>query len=492
MKAEILRIDNLRVNFGKEKVYDTTINLFKGEILALVGLNDSGRSAVVKVLAGIYPADRGMLYIENKEIPLDSISSLNKREIFCIFEKTQLIPNLTISENMFVIKRNSLRKIKINEKALNLQTVEMLKRIGCSLNPETLAENLTKAEEHLVLIAKALSINAKIIVIDGIIGSYTKQEVDTLKKVLLNLSEKGISIIFACSQFENMMEICHRMMLFREGTIVKTLYQGEYSKKKISAYLVGYAFFDTFQKTKINSCEEILTVRSLFTDDGLEDINFHLNKGEVLGFLDLEGTNGNELIEALFSTQRRFFGSIKFKGKEINFNNYREALKCGIGLIPENGLIGSVFYNMSISENIIFMKFKKISKFSIINSKLAKFVLKEFGNLLNMKISSSKVKMKDLSKYDLQRIIMYRWLLMKPEILIMIKPSRDTDVVTRKEIYSVIDNMRKKGVGIIIVSTDASEILSMSDRILVLSSGSVIHEFTNGASAHEELRKLIE
>jgi ABC-type sugar transport system ATPase subunit len=492
MKNEVLRMDSVCVSAGKEKIYNVNLNLFKGEILGLIGLNDSGKSTIIKVLAGIYSVDKGTIYLNGRETHLDCTNNSYKRGIFCIFQKPQLIPNLTIAENIFVVRNNTLRKIKINEQAINFQASELLKSIGCNFNPKISVGNLSKAEQHLILIAKALSFDASVIVIDDIVDSYTKQEIDIFKKVLLHLSKRGVSFIFANNQFVETMGICNRIMLVRAGTIVKTLYQGEYSKGKISTYLVGYAFSDSFEKSNVESHEEILKVKSLFTKGILNDINFCLNKGEVLGFLDLDGASIEELAQVLFNPKLKSFGSIKFKGKEIIFKNYRDALKHGIGLIPENGLINSAFYDMSIFENIIFMKLKKISRFFIINSKLVKFAVTEFADFLNIRDNLIKTKMKNLNKHDQQRVIMYRWLLMKPDILIMIKPSSGIDVVSKREIYSLIDNMRKSGVSVIILSTDASEVLSMSNRIIVMSNGRIKHEFVNGESAQEELRKLIE
>lgn len=468
MKREILRMERLRISNNEVQLHNININLFYGEVLGLIGLNDSGKTTITKILNGTQSIDEGNIYLYDKKIMSNRIKKPSKMGIFCIYNNLQLIPNLMISDNIFVIRENSFKKITLNENAINNETNKLLKSINMNVNPKMLVEDLSIPDQYLILLIKAVSLNSKIIVIDDIFGGYSKKDIENLKQVICDLKNTGISFIITNNQFEDIMSICDRMTILREGTTIKNLYKDEFSEEKISILLKGIHFNKKIIKPKKNLEEEILRIKDLHIKGSVDYISLSLHKREILGIMDMDRTYGELLKEVFFSPGEKGNSCIILKGKEVKFRNYREALKYKIGIIPEDGLQRSIFNNMSLAENIIFMKLKNISNFLFIKNKILDFVLKEYSKTLNIKYYDKDIEIKELNKLNKQKVLLYRWLLYKPDIIIMFNPFRGMDAVSREEIHQLIEFMRTEGISFIIISSDQSELLNVCDRIAII------------------------
>jgi len=480
MKNEMLRMEHIckASTIGVDVLYNVNLNLYKGEILGLLGLDGSGKITLVKILMGLYPKDKGIIYLDEKVVSINSRDDSRKLGIFCIHQNLKLIPNLTVAENIFAIRNSRPRRITFNRRAVYQQAQRLLDALGLDMPPDMAAGELSTGQQHLVEIAKAVSENAKLIIMDDVADSYTPRDFEKLKQVLCDLRDQGMSVIYGNRKLDDMLDIADRITVLREGTTVQTLYRGEYTKEKLVDLLVGHEFADSFIKSTPIIGEEILQVDHLYTDGMLKDINFNLRRGEVLGLMDIENAISTELVEVLVGARAIRSGSVWINGKRVRFKNLRDAMNHGIGLIPENG-VDSVFPNMSISDNLAFLIYKKISNaVCCVNSRLQRFAVKEYINALDIANLDGNVLAESLDKDSRLKVLMYRWLMMKPVVLIMVRPSTRLDLVSRKTLYSLVDNASREGVAIILVSSDLYEVWALCDRTIVIRDGKIGGEYS--------------
>jgi len=493
VKTELLRIERLAKSFvGVEALYNVNLNIFKGEILGLLGLNGSGKSAVVEVLGGIHPKDRGRIFWNEQEVNITTPTDAQHLGIHCILQTSKLVPNLSLAENVLVLSRAKHQRLVVSQRHLNQEAQHILAQVGLALPPQTLARTLSPLERHLVEIAKALHEGAALIVLDDVTDEYNPSDFETLKAVLERVRARGVSVLIVSRDLNSITDMSDRITVLRDGTTVRTLHRDEYAEQTFINLLAGYRFNDTFVKSARTLGAEALRLENVKVD-GLhtDGIDLTLQRGEVLSVLDLQGTSAVALAQIVCGERPLTSGAMFVRGKPFHPRNLRDALAQGIGLLPEDGL-GTLFDNMDVSDNLSFLIYRKIAKLSgHLNTRMQRFLLKEYLPRQDNEAAVPAKSITQLDKNDQLRVLMYRWLIRKPEVLVMVRPTLGIDLITRKTLYPLMDELAQAGIAILLISSELSEAVTNGDRVLLIRDGKPCGIYTHEQIRHLKIDQLI-
>lgn len=479
MKSELLRMEHIcKASLGIDVLDDFKLNVFKGEILILIGLSGSGKTMLANILAGRESMDSGSIYFAEQKVVIGSKSISKKLGIYCLHNKSSLVPQLSVAENIFVIKNNSLRKILLNKKAIDNQTKLLLSEIGLDISPDTPAGSLTLAQQHLVEYAKAMASGAKLIVVEDFTGSYTAREIEKLKQVTLHFKNAGISFLIETHRTVEIFEVADRISIMRDGKNVKTLYRDEFNKDYVFNLLVGREFTRRYERISKRTEKEILRVQELTSPELLNKISFNLYQGEILGILDMENKSNMKLADILTGFSQAFSGEIYLDGVRTEIKDLEQAIKYGIGLIPQDGINSQLLQNMSFPDNLSFLLLKKLKKWLLyINQNLVDCLGEEFRAELGIGENQDKIELENFDLYTRLKILFMKWILYKPKVLICIKPCSIADIVMKEIIYSMLDKATERGIAVILISSDLAEVSAICDRVIVLADEKVKVQF---------------
>ncbi|WP_449355172.1 sugar ABC transporter ATP-binding protein [Virgibacillus natechei] len=475
--------------YGKKVLHRVNLQLRKGEVQALVGENGAGKSTLIKVIAGIYKQDHGKV-IFNQEVmeinkPQDAINS----GISTIHQEFNLVPYLDAASNIFLNREKHNFLGRINKNAMYEETKEIFNRIGSNINPNTPISKLGVAEKQMVEIAKALSFNAKVIIMDEPTAVLSGNEVSKLFKVISSLKKQGVSIIYISHHLEELFEIVDRVTVLRDGNLIDTLHISEVNKQILTKKMIGRDLDKQFPDRESEIGEDILTVTDLQREGVLEEINFSLRKGEILGIAGLVGAGRTELVRAIAGIDQYDSGKLNFDGVEVDFKSPYLAIKSGVCLIPEERKSQGLVLDLSVEKNITLPNMKDLSHFGHVLKKESHSTSEKYINELRVVPESPSRLVKFLSGGNQQKVVIGKWLFKKYKVVIFDEPTRGVDVGAKAEIYKIINNIVSKGTGVIMVSSDLPEILGMSDRILVMKEGKIAKELINQNLDEEEVLK---
>ncbi|NUK28820.1 sugar ABC transporter ATP-binding protein [Parageobacillus sp. VR-IP] len=464
---------NIHKTFPGVKALDNVqLNVRAGEVHILLGENGAGKSTLMKILAGVYQADKGTIYIEGKQVDIKSPKDAQKHGIGIIFQEFNLIPHLSVAENIFFGRVPRFLSSIVNRKKLFEDTTRILNELQLDISPKTLVKDLGVAEQQMVEIAKAFSINSKILIMDEPTAALTEQEIDKLFERIHDLKKKGVGIIYISHRLEEFARIADRVTIMRDGRYVTTVDFDKSSIDELIGLMVGRSLEDKFPKdTTIKKGREILRVENLSTKDKLKKVSFSLHAGEILGISGLMGSGRTELARAIFGADPISEGQIYIDGEKVKINSPREAIERGISYLSEDRKKNGVALNLSIRENITMANLKVISSGGVINQKHEINTVEEFIKNLNIKTPSMEQKVKFLSGGNQQKVIIAKWLHTKAKIFIFDEPTRGIDVGAKIEVYQLINKLAREGNAVIIISSEMPEILGLSDRILVMNDG---------------------
>jgi len=489
----ILQLENVfKSFFGVPVLKNINLDVKQGEILALVGENGAGKSTIIKVINGIYRPDSGKVYFKGKE--LTSISPLLAKNlgIATIYQELNLTPNQKVYENIFlgkepkVIGRSNILGIA-DKKRMKSEAVKAISTINPYININSFVRDLSIAQRQEVEIARALSSNAKLIIMDEPTSSLSKQETQALIDNIKALRSVGVSILFVSHRLEEVFEVANRICVLRDGQIVGMLNINKTSIEEVIRLMVGRTIHDFFPKEKIEIGEPILDVCQLSKKGKIKDINFTLHKGEILGFAGLVGAGRTDVMQLIFGIEKKDSGRILVEGKQVEILSPSNAINAGIGFVPEDRKLQGLILNMAIRDNISIPNIRSLSKFSIINRRKQQELVSTFVNRLKIKPSHDLLlPVKHLSGGNQQKVVLAKWLSLQPKILILDEPTRGVDIGVKNEIYLLIGEFAKRGVGIILISSELPEILSLSDRIVVMARGNIT-AILNRNEANQEL-----
>lgn len=458
---------------GVKALENINFEVQKGEIHAIVGENGAGKSTLMNILKGAYHPDQGEIYIHGgRYIPADPMHA-QKAGIAMIHQELSVVTNLTAAENIFLGRYPKNKYGFIDKKHMYALSKKILEELGQDIDPKEKVAHLSISKRQMLEIAKALSLNASIIIMDEPTSSLTMKETDILLNTMISLSNKGVTIVFISHRLEEVFKVSHKITVLRDGKYITTVGTEDFELNKIVSYMVGRDLRNVSYIDRGNQYnEELLRVENLCLKDKLTNINFKLYKGEILGFSGLVGSGRTELVQGLFGIDKVDSGEVFIKGKKVLINNPKDAIYNSMGIVTEDRKQLGLLMGMSVKDNITISKLPKNLGF-FINKKQEKLIAEDYKAKLGIKTPSIKALIKNLSGGNQQKAIIARWLSLAPDILILDEPTRGIDVGAKVEIYNLIRELADNDVGIILVSSELSEILKVSDRVAVMANGTI-------------------
>ncbi|MCP3032347.1 sugar ABC transporter ATP-binding protein [Halobacillus sp. A1] len=474
---------------GNHVLQKVNFSVQPGEVHALMGENGAGKSTLVKVLTGIHPRDNGTITVKGKEVDFSHPKQAEKQGIVVIHQELNIIPHLTVTENMFLGKELSIGKTGIlRKKDMHKQTLENLKRLGVdNIPPNETAGNLSVGKQQMIEIARAISTNAEMIIMDEPTAALTDREITSLFKVIESLRKQGVSIVYISHRMEEIFQICDRITVLRDGKSIGTEQIKETSFDAIVKMMVGRELGDRFPERSSVIGETLLEVKDLSREELFEGINFQVKEGEVLGVAGLMGAGRTEIMETIFGAAKKSKGQVLLDGKPLNVTHPRDAIRAGIGFITEDRKDEGLVLNLSIRENVALTNLKTVSKNGWISSSKESVLVDDLIEKLHVRTTGREQEVKSLSGGNQQKVVIAKWLGIQPRLLILDEPTRGVDVGAKKEIYNIINQLTEQGVAIIMVSSELPEILGVSDRIMVVHEGKVTQIFNKGEADQEKI-----
>jgi D-xylose transport system ATP-binding protein len=492
----LLEMKEITKEFPGVKALDgVTFDLAAGEFHALVGENGAGKSTLMKVLSGVYPAGTygGEIFVNGELKQFQNIREAENTGIAIIFQELSLVKELTVGENIFLGKEPSRFGI-INWSELYQRATRLMKDLHLSIDPRTPVGNLGIGQQQLVEIAKALSQNAKILVLDEPTAALTESEVETLFAILEKLKQRGVGMIYISHKLDEVFAMSDRITVLRDGRTVGTASREDLTKEKVISMMVGRDVGDIFPKQAHEFGASILEVKNLTafdTETGkklVDNVSFSIRKGEVLGIAGLMGAGRSELLMTIFGAWLgRTSGEIYVEGRKTEIDSPAEAIKNGIGFVTEDRKRFGLILEQTILENMTLAGLKQISGAFLTNR--SREVVAANGSMqsLRVKANSPLTVANTLSGGNQQKVVLGKWLLTNPKVLFLDEPTRGIDVGAKQEIYAEINKLAKKGLAIVMVSSELPEVLGLSDRVLVLHEGKLTGEFTRAEATPEKV-----
>ncbi|ACK42939.1 ABC transporter related [Dictyoglomus turgidum DSM 6724] len=489
----ILRMEGISKAFpGVQALDRVDFEAYAGEVMALVGENGAGKSTLVKILSGVYKRDSGRIYLEGKRVEIQDPYHAQLLGISTIHQELNVTPNQTVAQNIFLgreIKRKGIWGFLgfVDKKEIEERAKKLLERVGANIPPDELVKNLSVAQIQLVEIAKALALKAKIIIMDEPTSALGPEEVEKLFEVIKQLKDQGIAIVFISHRLEEVFRIADRITILRDGKLVGYMSKDEATPDKVIYLMVNRPIGDMFKREEGIKGEPILEVRNL-SSNVVKNVSFTLYKGEILGIAGLVGSGRTELVRLIFGADPKKSGEIFIEGNKVEINSPEDAVKFGIGLVPEDRQNQGLILNMPIRENIGITIIKKLLKLLnfVDKAKLTK-ISEEFVRRLNIKTPSVFEKVLYLSGGNQQKVVLSKWLASEPKILILDEPTRGIDVGAKAEIHAIMSQLARSGISIIMISSEMPEVLAMSDRILVMSEGKIVAEVSREEATQEKI-----
>lgn len=487
---EILKLVDIKKHFPGAKALDgVSFNVIRGEINALVGENGAGKSTLMNIISGVYKQTSGKLFFEGKELNFDNPKQAQALGISIIHQEFSLIPYLNTVENIFLGRELRKSNGLLDKNRMKKEARELLQRIDVMVDLDAMVDDLSVAQKQFIEIAKALSINAKFLILDEPTAPLTGKEVEHLFELMRTLKKNGVTMIFISHHMDELFEIADRVTVFRDGKFVAIEEIGKLTEDSIIRMMVGRELKDVYPKSIFDkkNAEVILDVKQL-KNKKVKDVSFKLNKGEILGIAGLVGSSRTEVIRALIGADKTESKEVYIKGKRVNIKNPYDALKSGIALIPEDRKSQGLVIGESIKNNISLVGLYKIlNKSGFINKKKESIIAKEYVTSLNIKTPSIEQEVKNLSGGNQQKVVIAKCLNTDCDILIFDEPTRGIDVGAKAEIYKLMRQLVKKGISIIMISSELQEILGMSDRTLVMCKGEIKGELSCEEATQEKI-----
>ncbi|URN94429.1 MAG: sugar ABC transporter ATP-binding protein [Candidatus Pristimantibacillus lignocellulolyticus] len=469
---------------------NVNMNLLKGEVHALVGENGAGKSTLMKILAGIYQPDEGEIRLNGKQVALSSPTVSQNYGISIIHQELNLIPHMTVTENIFLGREPKKLGVFSNIQQMKKETEKLLERFDLKLDPDAMIASLSIGEQQIVEIAKAISMNAEILIMDEPTAVLEEREVQKLFDLIQQFKTQGVSIIYISHRLNELKHFCDRLTVLRDGQFVQTLPMDGLTEKEIASLMVGRELNELYPVIRHSIGEEILRVEGLTRKPNFENVSFSVKRGEIIGFAGLIGAGRTELVRTIFGDWRADKGTIFWKGKQTEFRSPVDAVLAGIGFATEDRKHTGLFLDMSVSENISVTCTRKVSKWNFIRKRSeGKLVQKKIAQL-NVKVNKITSPVKNLSGGNQQKVVLAKWIAADSELFILDEPTRGIDVGAKGEIYELISQLAAEGKAVIIVSSELPELLGICNRILVMHHGQIKGELDHSIANEQNVMAL--
>lgn len=484
----LLEMRNIHKRFpGVYVLKGVNLTLNAGEVHAIVGENGAGKSTLINILGGIYPRDEGEILIDGKDAGIDSVLSARRAGISIIHQELVLVPYLSVAENIF-INREPLKHGLVDYTTMYSDAQKFIDELGLDIRADERVGGMTVAQQQMVEIIKALSFNARIIVMDEPTSSLTDREIEALFKNIRMLKQHGIGIIYISHRLNELSEIADRVTVLRDGDSVVTRRIDDITNEEIVKYMVGREVTRYYTREFTDPGPVVLEVEGLCSNK-VKDVSFSLHAGEILGFSGIVGAGRTETIKALLGLDQKTSGEIRINGRRVDIDKPSDAYALGIGFIPENRREESIFPDNSIRFNLVIEVLKQFIRGIHVNTAKEREITEKYFHMLSIKAPTDETFIKNLSGGNQQKVIIARWLATNTKILIMDEPTRGIDVGAKAEIYELMNKLVKQGIAIIMISSELPEIINMSDRVIVMKEGSITRELGRDEISQENIMK---
>ena len=476
MENEILRVENITKKFpGVLALSDVSFSLIKGEIHALVGANGAGKSTLIKTLAGVYSPDAGNIYWNGKPVQFRRPNDALKTGIAVIYQEFNLFGELDIAKNIFFGREFRTKSGLIDWNMVHSEARKVIERFELDLDVNRKVNELSVAQQQMVEIAKALSFDAKVLIMDEPTATLTLHEVEQLFRIIKRLQEKSVSIIYISHRLDEVIQISNRLTVLRNGKVVESANTEQVTKEWVIQKMVGESIQRTIEPKPFIEGKTVLEVKNLSTNM-LHNVSFQLRKGEVLGLAGLVGAGRTELVRAIFGADSVKQGMVFIHEKPVKIKNTRTAIKNGIGLLPESRKEQGLLLNLNIRRNISYANLKKFVRFGLIQNSMERQEAKKQIDDIKIVAPSEEFMVVNLSGGNQQKVVLGKWLCVDSDVLILDEPTRGVDVGAKEEIFASIDKLIALGKSIIFISSELEEVLRVSNLILTMYKGSVTAE----------------
>ncbi len=487
MGIPLLKMEHINKNFpGVKALDDVSFDLFSGEVHALMGENGAGKSTLMKILCGVYEADSGEIYLNDQKINIDTPHKATDLGIIMIHQEFNLIKEMTISENIFL--GNELSYVLLSQKQMEKLSQEVIDKVGLKKSPSTKIKDLSVGERQMVEIAKAISKNAKIIVFDEPSSALTDNETARLFKIINEIKKLDVGVIYISHKMDEIFQISDRITVLRDGQYINTSSAQNTDIDQIIRHMVGRELTSYYPVRKHTRSEEVvLELEDVSSADLLKNINLKLYSGEILGIAGLMGAGRTELAKTIFGAIKINKGEIKLEGKTLQMNSPFDAISNGIHMVTEDRTNEGLLLDQSVQENIVLPNISNYIKHGLLKESLGHKSTLEMIERLGIVTPTPDQLTKYLSGGNQQKVVIGKWLINFPKILILDEPTRGVDIGAKSEIYNIIVDLAKRGISIIMISSELPELLGITDRVVVMHEGKITGEYLTDKTNQEEI-----
>jgi len=484
----LLELERVSKSFGAvHALVDTSLELYAGETHALVGENGAGKSTLVKVLAGVYWPDAGTLRLGGRSVVLSSPAAAREAGIAVIYQEPSLFPDLTVAENVFMGRQPLRSGRRVDSKAMRRRVLELLEPLGVRLDPERIARGLSIADQQVVEIAKALSLDARVIIMDEPTAALSAYEVDRLFRVVENLRASGAAVLFISHRLEEVFAISQRVTVMRDGHRVFTGPLEGLTSQDLVRAMVGRDVVERQSSQRVKPGETVLKVERLTREGVFVDISFEVRSGEIVALAGLVGAGRTEVARAVFGIDHYDAGAVHVAGHALRRGAPAAAMAAGVGLVPEDRRLQGLVMELSIASNIALASLGKLQRFGILRRAAESRFAADWATRLRLKYGRFSDPVSTLSGGNQQKIVLAKWLSRHPQLLVVDEPTRGIDVATKAEVHRLLGDLAHDGVAILMVSSELPEVLLISDRILVMREGRLVAEFSHEQASEESI-----
>ena len=478
-------------SFGANEVLkDVRFSIVPGEICALLGENGAGKSTLMNILGGVLPPDQGEIYLDGNLVdfrtPADSLNA----GIAFIHQELNLINDLSIYENMFIGRELKQKNGFLDTERMCRETSQLFDRMSLDLDPRTMVRDLDASYKQIVEISRALMMNASILIMDEPTSSLTETEIARVFDMMRTLKDHGVGIVFISHKLNEVMQICTSFAILRDGVKVAEGLVSNVTTSDLARLMVGHEIRTMALQREKKDSHEVLRVDKLSDDKNFHDISFSVNAGEVLGITGLLGDGRSELFQSIIGAARDYSGQVYFEQKPIKVQNTTQAVDIGLGYVPRNRKENGIIKDMTIIENSSIVSWPRISKFGFINQFLQNQKFAEQVRKLQIRLERGTDLITSLSGGNQQRVVLAKWLNTEPKVLILDNPTQGVDVGAKEEIYDIILNLADEGVGIVVLSSEAQEVIRVCDRALVMYHGAIQGEVVGETMNEHDIMRL--
>ncbi|MEI7030280.1 sugar ABC transporter ATP-binding protein [Streptomyces pratensis] len=486
---ELLRVEGLRKTFpGVVALDNVDFDLRRGEVHVLLGENGAGKSTLIKMLSGACRPDRGRILADGREVRIDGAQDAERLGIATIYQEFNLVPDLTVAENIF-LGRQPRRFGLVDHRRMREDAQKLLRRVGVHVRPDARVRDLGIARLQMVEIAKALSLNARVLIMDEPTAVLTSEEVDKLFAIVRHLREEGVGIVFITHHLDEIAALGDRVTVLRDGRSVDQV-PASTPEDELVRLMVGRSIEQQYPRERPAAGATLLSVRGLTRDGAFHDVSFDVRAGEVVGLAGLVGSGRTEVARAVFGADPYDAGAVDVRGERLARHDVPAAMRAGIGLVPEDRKGQGLVLDASVQENLGLVTLRSASRSGLVDLKGQRAAAARIAEQLDVRMSGLGQHVRTLSGGNQQKVVIGKWLLADTKVLILDEPTRGIDVGAKVEIYQLVNELTASGHAVLMISSDLPEVLGMSDRVLVMAQGRIAGELPAGEATQDAVMAL--